>query len=161
MITTSNSTKLPQVRDKSAGSAARLPASRMMNGETGVIPGALQLSLADYPALAAMRLTDADLHELTHQGFVCREERGNVAYFKLRFRRAHQQVVRYVGDAAHAAAIQAELDRLQADRRLERELGRITSTARRMLRAGKRQLEPLLAKENLKFHGLALRRPRK
>ena len=151
----------PHDRKEPAASAAQLPASRMMDGETCVAPCTRRLSLADYPALAAMRLTDADLHELAHQGFVCREERGNLAYFKLRFRRAHQQVVRYVGDAQHAAAIQAELDRLQADRRLERELRRITSTAQRMLREGKHQLEPLLEQENLRFHGLALRRPRK
>ena len=70
-------------------------------------------------------------------------------------------MVRYVGGAGQAAAIRTELARLQAGCRLERELGRLAKSARRMLRDSKRRLEPIVAAENLKFHGLSLRQTRK
>jgi len=84
-----------------------------------------------------------------------------LVYSKLRFRRDNRQVVRYLGDTEQAATIRSELARLQADCRLERELVRLAKSARRMLRDGKRRLEPIVAAENLRFHGLSLRRPRK
>jgi hypothetical protein len=146
--------------DEPAASGGRLPVNLTMDGNTGDICCGQQPRLSGFPALAALRLTDNDLQELSHQGFVCREVRGNLAIFKLRFRRAHQQVVRYIA-AEHAAAIRAELARLQTDYRLQRELGRLTKSARRMLRESKKNLEPIVATEDLKFHGLALRRPRK
>jgi hypothetical protein len=147
--------------DAPAASTGRRPVNLTMDGDARDIPCAERKRLTDYPALAALRLIDKDLQELSHQGFVCREVRGNLAIFKLRFRRAHQQVVRYIPDAGQAAVIRAELARLQTDRHLQRELERLTKGARLMLRESKRSLEPIVATEGLKFHGLSLRRPRK
>jgi hypothetical protein len=137
-----------------------MPPAVMFNGAVG--DGSAQRhSLADYPALAALRLTDDDLDGLSYQGFVCREQRGHLVFFKLRFRRARRQIVRYVRNAQHAEDVCAELRRLQADRRMDLQLGRIAKLACRMLREGKCQLEPIVQAEQMTFHGLALRRPRK
>jgi hypothetical protein len=135
-----------------------MPTAVMISGTVG--DGSAE-RLANYPALAALRLTEGDLDELSYQGFVCREPRGHLVLFKLRFRRVRRQVVRYIRDAQHAEDVRAELRGLQADRRMDLELGRIAKLARRMLREGKCQLEPIVQAEQLKFHGLTLRRPRK
>jgi hypothetical protein len=143
-----------------AASAGRLPVDLTMDGSSDDIRRGQPPRLTDFPALAALRLSDADLGELGHQGFLAKEARGRLEFYKLRFRRAHRQVVRYVG-AEDAAAIRAELARLQADCRLQRALGRLTKRARRMLRESKQNLAPIVATAGLTFHGLALRRPRK
>lgn len=116
--------------------------------------------LAKFPALAKLHLTGADLGTLAHQGFVSEERRQDRTYYKLRFRSAGRQVVRYVGGATAAAAIEAELQQLRAGRRCQRELAELDRVTRRMLRESKAQLEPLLASRGLRFHGRAIRRPR-
>jgi hypothetical protein len=93
---------------------------------------------------------------------VTAERRGNRTYFKLRFRRDRQQVVRYVGcDPDHAAAVQQELDILQEERRKELELSRLTDAAKTVLRQSKRALAPVLAEEGFAFHGYEIRRRRR
>ena len=77
--------------------------------------GAERIRFTDFPALASLRLADDDLHELSHQGFVGQESRGNLSIFKLRFRRRNHQVVRYIGDAGQAAAVRTELARASAN----------------------------------------------
>ena len=116
---------------------------------------------AGYPALAALRLDAADLDELTRQGFVCGEARGQRRYFKLRFRRGGKQVVRYIGNAEHADIIKNELLALQAESRTTRELRTIARLASKMLRDAKTQLTPILESNGLAFHGLSIRRPHK
>lgn len=154
-------TNTPRDGDESAGPGP-LPVNVTMDGgDARDLSSAERLRLADYPALAALRLTGDDLDELCHQGFVRQETRGSLGFYKLRFRRARQQVVRYIADAGQAASVRVELARLQADRRLQRELGRLTRSARRMLRESKKNLEPIVETAGLKFHGLAIRRPRK
>jgi hypothetical protein len=160
MTATDHHRTMMQGADEPAASAGRLPVNVTMDSNSDDIRCGQPPRLTDFPALAALRLSDADLGELCHQGFLAKEARGRLEFYKLRFRRAHRQVVRYV-DAEDAAAIRAELARLQADCRLQRELGRLTKRARRMLRESKQKLEPIVATEGLTFHGLALRRPRK
>ena len=137
-------------------------AGRMMNS---LIAGKQQIdrrSPAVYPALATLRLGTADYDTLARQGFVCAERRGGRTYFKIRFRRQRRQVVKYLGsDARFAARVGAELVFLQNVVRQQRELTALTNAARRQLRVAKQRLEPLLAAQGLKFHGLAVRRPRK
>jgi len=117
--------------------------------------------LVRYPALAALRLDDSDLEELGRQGFVCREKRGDRVYHKLRFRRDGRQVVRYVGSAERAAAVERELSDLQAETTAVRELNTVVKLANKMLRDSKTELEPLLASHGYAFHGMSIRRPRK
>jgi hypothetical protein len=117
--------------------------------------------LTDFPGSAGLRLNEEDLMVLSGQGFVCKEARGSLEFYKLRFRRGHQQVVRYIADAERAGAIRRELARLQADRKLRRELKVLTKSAKRTLREAKNKLEPILKIGGWKFHGLALRRSRK
>ena len=89
------------------------------------------------------------------------ERRGKRTYFKLRFRRDRQQVVRYIGsDPDKAEAVQRELDHLQDDRKKELELSRLTEKTKKLLRESKRVLAPLLAEEGLTFHGRQIRRCR-
>jgi hypothetical protein len=114
----------------------------------------------EYPALSRLRLTSADINELAHQGFLSVETRGKRIIHKLRFRRGNQQVVRSLGDAAEAAVVKTELDRLQSRRRICRELATFERAARRLLGDAKAQLKTLIAAHGLKFHGRDVRRPR-
>ena len=80
-------------------------------------------SLEDrFPHLASLNLHAGDWAALARQGFVAAERRGDRYYFKLRFRRQAAQIVRYLGSAARANAVRAELEVLQADTRGQREL---------------------------------------
>jgi hypothetical protein len=117
--------------------------------------------IKEYPALTALRLNDADLGELSRQGFIAEEKRRDRTYYKLRFRRNHKQVVRYIGSAECAAVVRAELDVLQAETAILRKLNSIAKKAGQMLRDAKIQLGPLFEANGLAFHGLAVRRPRK
>jgi hypothetical protein len=104
-------------------------------------------------------LTSDDLAALRRQGFVTAERRGNRTYFKLRFRRGRQQMVRYIGsDPDKAEAVQRELDHLQEERKTELELSRLTEKVKKMLRESKQVLAPLLAEEGFGFHGHQIRR---
>jgi hypothetical protein len=110
--------------------------------------------------LAELRLQADHYEDLRRQGFVAREKRGDHGvYFKLRFRSRGKQEVRYLGtDADFARAVARELRELQQSGRAERRLRALIAEARRLLRDGKRQLEPLLEQRGLHFHGMAIRR---
>jgi hypothetical protein len=114
---------------------------------------------AEYPALAKLRLATGDLELLRRQGFLSMELRGNLVNHKLRFRRGGRQVVRSIGDAAEAAIVKTELDRLQSRRQICRELAALERAARRLMRDTKTQLEPLVTAYGWKFHGRVVRRP--
>jgi hypothetical protein len=102
------------------------------------------------------------LEELSRQGFVSTERRGERRYYKLRFRRLGAQTVRYVSsDVEQAAAVQKELDNLQTDTKILRELRAGTKKANAMLRNAKAKLEPIFHTAGWAFHGLGVRRPRR
>jgi hypothetical protein len=103
------------------------------------------------------------LELLARQGFIsCERRRGKPPFYKLRFRRRGEQVVRYVGcDARQAELLRNELTELQRARQAKRQLSALTRQARRMLRQAKRQIEPTLNEHGLAFHGLAVRRSRR
>ncbi len=92
---------------------------------------------------------------------MCEERRGDRRYFKLRFRRNGKQVVRYVGNADRAAAVESELSDLQYEATVMRELKARAKIARSMLREAKMLIEPTLEANGFTFHGLAIRQPRK
>jgi hypothetical protein len=92
---------------------------------------------------------------------VSREQRDGRTYFKLRFRRAGRQIVRYVGDAHRAGDVKNELSALQTEARLMRQLKTLTKTANQQLREVKKQLQPILEVHGWAFHGRTIRRPRK
>jgi hypothetical protein len=91
---------------------------------------------------------------------VSREARHGREYFKLRFRRAGKQCVRYV-NFCQVSAVRVELDQLQAPTRLKRKLAVATRDAQQVLRQTKRNLQPLLESHGFGFHGLAIRRRRR
>ena len=117
--------------------------------------------LADFPALAALRLIAGDLEELADQGFVCEERRGDRTYYKLRFRRGGKQVVRYIGGVDRASIVKQELSILQMDSKIVRELKARAKIANKMIREAKQAMEPVLKADGFVFHGLAIRRPRR
>jgi hypothetical protein len=81
--------------------------------------------------------------------------------FKLRFRLAARQHVKYLGtDRQWVAQIQTELSDLQAAQRRRRRLRRLDAEGRALLRAAKLQLEAPLEQAGLKFHGRTIRRSR-
>jgi hypothetical protein len=113
-----------------------------------------------FPALAGLRLADEDWTLLTRQGFVAAERRGNHIHFKLRFRKDGRQVVRYLSDAAAASAVSAELNQLQINRRIRRELRALDQAGRRLLRESTKKLQSLVQSYGLKPHGRNYRLPR-
>ena len=116
--------------------------------------------VADFPALANLRLEGEDLDALAHQGSLGVERRGDRTYIKLRFRREGRQQVRYVGGAERAEAVRGELETLQSDVQLRRRLAALRRIAASSLRQSKRALEPLLASRGYHFHGQAIRKLR-
>ena len=111
--------------------------------------------------LAQLSLSAEEIGALRHQGFVCSENRNDRIDYKLRFRQAGWQKVRYLGtSAALAQQVQAELDRLQEATQLDRKLARLDRAAKRALREAKTKLEPAVKEAGFAFHGLAIRRPR-
>lgn len=133
----------------------RLASERPATGQPAV------RSLADrFPHLASLNLHAGDWAALAQHGFVSAERRGERYYFKLRFRRQAAQIVRYLGSAARANAVRAELDVLQAEKRTQRELRALGHELRHRLHAAKATLQPLLASQGFRFHGLAIRRSR-
>ena len=118
------------------------------------------LPVSQFPGLAALGMTLEDLALLAQQGFVNGQRQRGKTYFKLHWRRAGQQKVRYIGSAERAAAIRMELESLQRDVQAKRTLGARMRAAKRAIREAKRRLEPVLAGHGYAFHGLAIRRPR-
>ena len=113
-------------------------------------------------ALERLRLTAEELGAVKQQGFVSQERRGGSVIYKLRFRLDRRQRVRYLGtDQVTADRVAQELDHLRLPNQLDRKLRDLNWEANRLLRESKRRLEPVVAQAGLKFHGFALRKPRK
>lgn len=95
-------------------------------------------------------------------GCVCAEARGRRStIYKLRFRCAGRQVVRYLGaDSGFAEYVRSRLRMFQRPRRCQRELRQRARQARRLLKDTKAGMAPLLESEGYRFHGLAIRRRR-
>lgn len=110
------------------------------------------------PCLDGLRLTAEDLEALRRAGSVQGEYRGKRCVYKLRFRRAEKQVVRYIGSEEKAMQVREELWRLHALDRKTRHLVRITKIALKVLRESKRALEPHLKNCGYRYHGLAIRK---
>jgi hypothetical protein len=110
--------------------------------------------------LQALPIGSAERRALEQQGFVAAEYRdGKGPYFKLKFRVAGRQRVLYLGaDATFVDRIRRELAQLQAARRADRKLARLTKEAHGVVRRSKQQLEMHLRRAGLKFHGRAIRR---
>jgi 7-keto-8-aminopelargonate synthetase-like enzyme len=119
--------------------------------------------MANQSILIDLHLAASELEALSRQGFVAPEQRRSGAIvFKLRFRVAGRQMVRYVGtDPARAAAVRAALEVLQQRRRLMRRLAARTAALRALLRSIKSRLAGELAATGLQFHGRRLRRRRR
>jgi hypothetical protein len=105
-------------------------------------------------------LAAEDWEALKRQGSIHRERRGNTWIYKLRFRRAGKQTVRYLGGAAAARKFAEVLAAWQAPRRTARRLKQLTQLARRRLRESKKTLTPQLERCGYHYHGLLIRRRR-
>jgi hypothetical protein len=133
---------------------------RAISAELGV--GARDLN-KDQTLLAELGLDSADVAALRRQGFVSREVRGGGRIvYKLRFRLNRRQRVKCLGtDEELARRVEETLSRLQRPRRKTLVIGRLTRAAARLLRDGKRRIEPWLGAAGYRFHGQAIRRPRR
>jgi hypothetical protein len=125
------------------------------------------MTMADHPLSdrvnddsLGLDVEPADVVLLAQQGFVSREyRRGGVLVYKLRWRRGHRQIVRFLGrDANRAAAVQAWLDDLQRPGRLARQATKLLRDARRELRQAKDLLIPRASADGSHYHGYRLRR---
>jgi hypothetical protein len=132
---------------------------RAVSAELGV--GARDLDKVQ-TLLAELELDSADVAALRRQGFVSREVRGGGRIvYKLRFRLDRRQRVKCLGaDEELARRVEETLSRLQRPRRKTLVIGRLTREAARLLRDGKRRIEPWLDAAGYRFHGQAIRRPR-
>ncbi len=121
-------------------------------------PGAQTVGVA----LQARGFNAEELAALSQNGTIHQEQRGrDTLIFKLRYRLAGRQRVKYLGTDPHLVAhIQAELDDLQAVHHRNRQLQQLGAEARALLRETKQRLLAPLAQAGLKFHGRAIRRPR-
>jgi hypothetical protein len=126
---------------------------------TSSYPRSLDSATVRVRCLGDLGLSPAHDHDLSRQGFIAQERRGNRSYFKLRFRSGNQQIVRSLGtDAQLARAIARELRQLQSARRAELRLRRLVAEARRLLRRTTQTLKPLLEERGFRLHGRAIRR---
>ena len=117
-------------------------------------------SLADYPGLGRLYLTEGDLPALAQQGSVCQERHRGKARYKLRFRTpGGQQVVRYVPNHL-VELVRLDLDRLQSNRHAASALRKVTCRVRQARRDAKRQVQPVLDELGCHFHGTCIRRRR-
>lgn len=112
--------------------------------------------------LSSIGLNAEEFAALRRQGFVSQENRRGRAYYRLRFRMpSGKQCMRYLGhDPAVAKQAEEELAQLQADRRVDLELGKLIRQAGQKLRATKVKLTPQLEQAGYHFHGLAIRQLR-
>jgi hypothetical protein len=112
--------------------------------------------------LGELGLSAAEQAALARQGFVTRERRGQRStIYKLRFRFAGRQRVRYLGtDPTAVDQVREALTVLQAKRQLELESKRLHREATELLRGSKLLLGGPLAAAGYRFHGLAVRQPR-
>ena len=117
-------------------------------------------SLATYPGLARLRLTEGDLPALQEQGSVCQEQHRGKPRYKLRFRApGSRQVARYIPDHI-VECVRVELDLLQSNRHASSALREATRRVRQIRRDDKRQLQPVLEELGYHFHGTRIRRRR-
>ena len=112
--------------------------------------------------LHTLGLNEDEIRTVRRQGFVSQDVRGpNQVYYKLRFRMAGRQHVRYIGrDAALARLIALELRQSQQRIHQGRNLSRLLREAKLLLRTSKTRLDPQLAQQGFRFHGRAIRRLR-
>ena len=117
---------------------------------------------AEPTILAELGLGPAEVAALKRQGFVSSEIRGQgEIVYKLRFRQDRRQRVKYLGaDRDRALRLEQALRELQQCRRKALALGRLNREAAKLLRDGKRRVQPLLNSAGYRFHGRAIRRPR-
>jgi hypothetical protein len=107
-------------------------------------------------------LTGEECLALRQQGFISQhlDGKGRTS-FKLRFRYAGRQRVRCLGsNPAFVEGIQGELERLQHEYQLQRQLVREVKHARRLLRESKSALKDMLEAAGFRFHGYGIRRSR-
>ncbi len=125
------------------------------------LPQKIANEASAFPALARLGLSAEDMQALAQQGFMGAEQWGGHTRFKLRFRRAGRQVVRYIRSSEEADKVRSELYVLQRERRRRRELADLNRETSHLLRESKKSVQPLVEAYGFKFHGRQVRRPRR
>jgi hypothetical protein len=111
------------------------------------------------PHLVELGLSPDEIQALSRQGFIRRALRGRNEVFRLCYRVGGKQRSRYV-PATRAAAVAADLARLQEGEKARRALRQLARTARQTLRQRKDLLHGLVEKSGFYFHGNQVRRRR-
>ena len=115
----------------------------------------------DQTFLAELGLGSAEAAALTRPGLASSEIRGRGEMaFKLRFRLDGRQRVKYL-DEDRARRLEQTLNEVQRARRKALALGCLNREAPTLFREGKRRIEPWLGAGGYRFHGQAIRRPRR
>lgn len=116
-----------------------------------------------FPTLRRLGLGEEELTALRRKGYLVQDDRGHghAGYWRLRFRFNGQTRTLYLGrDAQLAEQVRVELAVLQGERRRNRQIAQLTSETKKVLRAAKQRLEPVLNELGFHFHGNAMRKTR-
>ena len=116
-----------------------------------------------FPALCRLGLGPAELVALRRKGYVAQDDRGHGhdGYWRLRFRLGGRARTVYLGrDPQLVEAVRNELSLLQQQHHQERRIAKVTSEGKKVLRAAKRRLGPVLRQLGYRYHGDAMRKQR-
>jgi hypothetical protein len=113
-----------------------------------------------FPALRRLGLTLEQLSLLTHQGFIERATRGDRVVSRLRYRDGSGRQRALNLPAAEVDAVENEMQALRSGRRARRRLAELDRLRRQLGRDRKALLAPLVAANELRFHGRTIRVPR-
>jgi hypothetical protein len=117
------------------------------------------ISVGQFPALSALWLTTQELQQLSRQGGIRQERRGEKTIWKLRYRCDGRQHVKYI-PIQQLDVVRAELSALQSLTRLRRALKQCTQRAKLYLKKTKAEVEALTENSDYYFHGFEIRRSR-
>lgn len=99
---------------------------------------------SDSCELEKLKLTPEEREALKTQGFISLDLRGNRSYYKLRFRCAGRQRVKYIGpDEERANRIRKAIVQCRKEQGLRQEISLLNRAARALLRQLKETLAPV------------------
>ena len=116
-----------------------------------------------FPTFHRLGLGDEELAALSRKGYLAQDDRGHghAGYWRLRFRFHGRTRTLYLGrDAQLVEQARGELAALQRDRRRTRRIAQVTKETKKILRAAKQRLEPVLKELGFRYHGDVIRKTR-
>jgi hypothetical protein len=100
---------------------------------------------------------------LKRKGYLTQDDRGHghAGYWRIRFRIGERVRTVYLGrDANLVEHVRIELSALQEEQRQTRQLTKVASESKKILRTAKKKLKPLIGSLGFHFHGSAMRKNR-